>query len=142
MPSKDSVVKTARMNRETWEEIERVMDAEGVTFSGAIKKLVDERVHPKKPEKGREGIPQGNGLDMVEEEYQDLVKMCEVSGIGLGKFMGMVYQLFRDGEIYIDGRIVKAKGKYDIRELEDICHRVNADPQDMINRLTKSLLRG
>lgn len=89
----------------------------------------------------RESVPQ-NPLGMDGEHYGDLMRMCEISGMSVGRFMEYVYRLFSDGKIYIDGFVVKTRGSCDVRELEDICHRVNVDPQDMIDRLVKGLLRG
>ena len=42
MPTKDSMIKTARITQETWRKMEAYMEREDVTFSGAIRKLVDE----------------------------------------------------------------------------------------------------
>ena len=47
MPTKDSMIKTARITQETWRKMEAYMDREDVTFSGAIRKLVEEADIPK-----------------------------------------------------------------------------------------------
>ena len=47
MPTKDSMIKTARINQETWAKMSAYMDREDVTFSGAIRKLVEEADIPK-----------------------------------------------------------------------------------------------
>lgn len=80
--------------------------------------------------------------DLDEKRYKDLERMCQLSGLSIGKFMEYIIGYFNSGRIYIDGIVVKTKGKYDTLELEEVCHRVNADPQEMIDRLTKSLMRG
>lgn len=79
---------------------------------------------------------------MSDATYRDLEDMCMKSGLSVSKFFDRICELFNEGDIYMDGLVVKARGKYDVRELEDVCHRTNADPQDMINKLVKSLLRG
>lgn len=137
MPSKGSITKTIRFNVEDREYIERVMEEEEVTWSGAIHKLIEDRGTPHKEDKG-------NSLkdNMEDTEYKDLENMCQVSRLSIKEFMGRVVELFNLGNIYIDGTEVKTKGEYDTRELEDMCHRINADPQDMIDRLTRSLLKG
>ena len=83
-----------------------------------------------------------NVLGMDEKHLIDLTKMCERVGMSLGRFMEYVYELFSDGKIYIDGTVIKTRGECDLRELEEMCHRFNADPQDMIDKLVKSLTRG
>lgn len=91
-------------------------------------------------ERGK-NVPQ-NLLEIGEEKYSDLENMCRVSGMSVGRFMEYVYRLFSEGKIYIDGYVVKTKGECDVSELEEVCHRINVDPQEMIDKLAKGLLRG
>lgn len=84
-----------------------------------------------------EGVPQ----IMSEDTYRDLEEMCKLSGLTFDKFMDYIRRLFNDGKIYIEGIAVKTKGDYDLEYLVDICHRVNVDPQEMINKLANSLVR-
>lgn len=140
MPSKGSITKTIRLSAEDREYIESLINREECTWSGAIHKIIEgcQGVHPQKQSKPLEGTP----LEMPEKDYKDLESMCRVSGMTIGQFMGYVYGLFNDGKIYIDGTRVKTRGECDLRELEEMCHRFNADPQDMIDKLVKSLTRG
>lgn len=47
MPTKDSLVKTARLRAETWAKLSSFMDKEDLTFSAAVARLVDEMDMPK-----------------------------------------------------------------------------------------------
>ena len=87
-------------------------------------------------------VPQNMIEGMPEKDYKDLESMCKASYMTVGQFMESVYRLFSDGKIYIDGTVIKTRGECDLRALEDMCHRFNADPQDMIDKLVKSLTRG
>lgn len=42
MPTKDSVVKAARLRKETWEKMSRYMERENITFSEAVRRLADQ----------------------------------------------------------------------------------------------------
>lgn len=96
-----------------------------------------------KREKGSNVIQNSEcDLGMDERHLKDLKQMCERVGVSLGEFMERVYELFGDGKIYIDGTVIKTRGECDLRELEEMCHRFNADPQEMIDKLVKSLTRG
>lgn len=84
-----------------------------------------------------EGVPK----IMSEDTYNDIDGMCKASGLTFDKFMDYIRRLFNDGKIYVEGIAVKTKGDYDLEYLVDICHRVNVDPQEMINKLANSLVR-
>jgi len=67
MPTKDSVVRTARHSAETWAKIEEYMKKEDLTYSAAIRKLIEEMDMPKQ-----------------RKEYvntQELVDLCEKRNI-------------------------------------------------------------
>lgn len=67
MPTKDSMVKSSRISQETWAKMQAYMEREDVTFSGAIKKLVEEADLPKQ----RRGFV----------DTQELVDICERKNI-------------------------------------------------------------
>lgn len=145
MPSQGSITKTIRVNAEDRAVIEQMIEDTGCTWSGAIHRLISEGVPQEKEKKAEgctpkqrdEGVPQ----IMSEETYRDLEQMCKLSGLTFDKFMDYIRRLFNDGKIYIEGIAVKTKGDYDLEYLVDICHRVNVDPQEMINKLANSLVR-
>lgn len=125
MPTKDSEVKAARLPRETWEAVQKIMEREGLTFSGTVKWMVENVGHK----------------DIKDETYQGIEQRCRLSGLTIGRFMDYIEEMLEDGRIYIDGLTVKTRGDYDLKELVDMCHRVNVDPQEMINRLAAGLKR-
>ena len=131
MPSRDSITKTIRLSGEDRELIEGMMEKEGITWSGAIHKLIEGR-----------GTPQESQKVMSDDTYRELEDMCFKSGLTTEKFFERVCELFNEGKICVDGIQIKTMGEYDTRKLEEVCHRINADPQEMIDRLTKSLMRG
>lgn len=145
MPSQGSITKTIRLNAEDREIIEQIMEGEGVSWSGAIHKLITESVPRKKEGSSGGCTPKKEEGDvhqiMSEETRADLEQMCRVSGLTLGRFMEYIRVLFNDGKIYVDGLTVKTRGDYDLRYLVDVCHRLNIDPQEMINKLANSLVR-
>lgn len=142
MPSQGSITKTIRLNAEDKEIIERIMEEEGVSWSGAIHKVIAEGVPRRKGVRERECTPEKDVPQIMSEETRaDLEQMCRVSGLTLGRFMEYIRVLFNDGKIYVDGLTVKTRGDYDLRYLVDVCHRLNIDPQEMINKLANSLVR-
>ena len=145
MPSQGSITKTIRINAEDRAVIEQIMEEEGVTWSGAIHHLVAEGVPLKKekkvegctPEEEKRGVPQL----MNENTQRDIEKMCELSEISTGLFFDEVCRLFNEGKIEVEKHGLRSRGEYDLGYLEDVCHRLNVDPQEMINKLANSLVR-
>ena len=89
-------------------------------------------------------VPQNDNATqtiMSEATYRDLSNMCQLSGLTFERFMDRVRELFNDGSIYVDGITIKTKGDYDLSYLVEMCHRVNVDPQEMIDKLANSLVR-
>ena len=142
MPSKGSEVKTARLSRETWASISELMEREEVTFSGAIKWLIENQKGsvPRKTEEKPKGVPQETC--MTEETQRDLESMCKGCGISMTRFMDYISNLFNEGYIYVDGLEIKTRGEIDTRGFMEMCHRMNADPQEMIDKVTRSLQKG
>lgn len=142
MPSQGSITKTIRLNAEDREVIERIMEEEGLSWSGAIHRVITESVPQKKDERARGCTPKKEEGDVMSEETKaEIEQMCRVSGLTLTRFMEYIKELFEEGKIYIEGLTVKTKGDYDLRYLLDVCHRLNVDPQEMINKLANSLVR-
>lgn len=121
MPTKDSEVKTARITRETWEKVSKIMEREGVTFSGAVKWMAN---------------------NIKGEEDRGIEQICKENGISYRRFMEEIEGLYKDGHIYLEGLRVRTKGECNLRELLEICYRLNVDPQEMIDRLARSLQKG
>ena len=47
MPSKDTLVKAARIKTSVWKKMEEYMDREDLTFSAAVARLIEEMDMPK-----------------------------------------------------------------------------------------------
>ena len=88
----------------------------------------------------RNNVIQAKGIN--ESTLREIQDMCYASGIPTEKFFDRICELFKDGMICIEGVQIHTKGKYSTSMLEDVCHRANVDPQEMIDKLTKSLMRG
>lgn len=145
MPSQGSITKTIRLSAEDRAVIERIMEEENVTWSGAIHRLIVGDVSGKERKEAK-GVPQvkedeGVPKIMSEETYKDLENMCRLSGFTLARFMDKVRELFNNGDIYVDGLTIRTRGEYDLSYLIDVCHRANVDPQEMINKLANNLVR-
>lgn len=142
MPSKDSVTKTIRIGKEDLEVVESLMESEGLSWSGAIHQIISERGTPQKTQK--QASAKHNSLEgiMSEETYKDLEDMCRKSGVSLEVFFDRIRELWNEGRIYTEGFLIECRGGYDLKELEETCHRANVNVQDMIDRLSKSMLRG
>ena len=98
MPSQGSITKTIRLNAEDRERIERIMEEDGVSWSGAIHKVIAESVPRKKEGSSRGCTPKKEEGEvhqiMGEEARADLEQMCRVSGLTLGRFMEYIRELF------------------------------------------------
>lgn len=104
------------------------------------KKIEELRLIPETELKRLEETPR-SGF-MSSSTQRELEDMCRISGIETSYFMERVKDLFKDGRIYIEGLRVNCRGEYDLRTLENLCHRGNIDVQDMIDKIVKSMLRG
>lgn len=145
MPSQGSITKTIRLSAEDRAVIERIMEEENVTWSGAIHRLIVGDVSGKERKEAK-GVPQVKEDEdvpklMSEETYKDLSNMCRLGGFTFERFMERIRELFNDGHIYIEGLTLKTRGDYDLSYLIDVCHRANVDPQEMINKLANNLVR-
>ena len=126
---KDKTIKL-RLSEELYERLEK--ESEG-NMSEYVRGILSGK------NKGKDERPKG--VEIPEGTYRNLEEMCMASGLTMGRFMEYVKNLFHEGKIYIDGLTVKTKGEYDLAYLIESCHRVNVDPQEMINKLAASLNR-
>ena len=120
-----------RVSEETKAKVFAERDRLGLTLSEYIRQLLEGSVEGKRDEKIK-----------IEGDGKRFESILTGSGLTTEKFMEYIERYFNEGKIYIDGIHVKTRGEYDTRELEEVCYRLNADPQEMIDRLTKSLMRG
>ena len=83
MPSKDSITKTIRLNASDSVALEHLMEEYGLSWSGAIHKLIDDRGTPQKEEKcigvhpkNVIEIPKGTPLELIEKLKETLKTGC------------------------------------------------------------------
>lgn len=163
MPSAGAITKTIRLSPTDREMVEGLMNSEGLTWSGAIHKLITEGGTPKSGyQKTREnkkpgkGTPYGKDSTSVMAENQgkiyhqdlmdraverDIGEMCKLSGISTHDFYRGICELFTDGQIGIDAGRVRSFGEYDLRDFESVCYRLHQRPKEMLEKLTRSLER-
>lgn len=140
-----------RITDEMYEDLEK-----RGSISSVVREMIEDGLN-NVPHKDRvlnyradEIVPQNSEKEKSESENyvpqkskaeEEIIKMCQVSGISPERFYERVKELFEDGYIYIDGLTIKTKGKYDMSRIEEICHRNNLDVQDVIDKLVSRLTR-
>lgn len=135
-----------RISEDLKGQLESESKEKEISVSEYIRKILEER--GSKNEVCNTGKPASEENSVIQNEIisestlKDLEQMCRLSGFTTVRFFDRIDEMFNDGSIYVDGIQLKTRGKYDTRELENVCHRMNADPQDMISKLVKSLMRG
>lgn len=146
-----------RINEELNEKLKRESAGEGVSVSeycrrvlsgetkcntelGDIETLRSENSVLQKRIKELEGSKPTSDY-VSDETRKDIERMCHLSGASTVYFNDEVCRLFNEGKIEFDCMKLKSKGEYDLSYLLDVCHRINADPQEMINKLANSLVR-
>lgn len=150
MPSIGSITKTIRFSLEDRERIERLIEEEGISWSRAVHKLMNEGTPEKGYQKTRQntksadkGTPQEKPQyrqDLMDRAVEkDIDKMCELSGISTHDFYRGICDMFNDGKIYCEGDKVKSKGEWKLDEFIEVCHEVNVYPQEMIDKIVKGL---
>lgn len=142
MPSVGSITKTIRINAEDKGYMERLMEENGLTWSGVVHYLVATSGTPSKKEDKSKGTPIERQDLMDKAVEKDLVDMCRLSGISTHDFFRGVCELWNDGEIGIDGEKVRSLGHYNIERFVELCHIMNIKPQETIDKITRSMEKG
>ena len=166
MPSKDSITKTIRLNADDIAIVKLLMRTKGLTWSGAIHWLINQRGTPQKEEKVIRGTPQKwvqgplktaeiqelLGVHPTNEKgvhptfisdatREDIEKMCHLSGISTVYFFEEVDRLFNEGKLEVDCMRLKSNGEYDLSTLESVCHLNNVSVEDAIEKTIISMSR-
>ena len=128
-----------RINEGLYGELKRASEKEGISLSGYARNILLDKFCNTKKNSKKSNVIQN---DVGEETYQDLLRMCDLSGFTINRFMDYVTRMFNDGRIYVDGMILRTKGELDTSRLEDVCHRRNLNPQDVIDKMTDRILKG
>lgn len=150
MPSVGAITKTIRLNREDRAIVEELMLGENLSWSGAIHKLINGENKKSivggtpqgkdcKP-RGKEN--QGNRQDLMDRAVErDIGEMCKASGITTHDFYRSVCELFNEGQLGVEGEKVKCVGKYNMGDFENVCYKLHTKPEEMLEKLTRSLER-
>lgn len=130
MPSRDSITKTIRLNKEDREYIEELMRDNGITWNRAVHRAI--RIADSEKECGRQDL-----MDRAVE--RDIIKECKRSGISTHDFFRGIEELWKKGKIEIDGYRVKSVGEWDMKEFEICCWKNKKSPQKVIDMITEKL---
>ncbi len=126
MPTVDSVLKTVRIPREEWEEIERTIEAEGISFCSYVRGLKRPRVE--------------NGMS---EALKDLKSMMKCFHATLDDGIRAFQRGLEDGTLtYRKGRINATSGyenDLDVSGFLEACTVKQKDPQETLDRFTRML---
>lgn len=132
MPTIGSVTKTARITANDWEILKNEMQT---TFSAWVHERLNEKpVFP-------EGTPR-NHLDGVsDDQLADLDGMMKFYGCTLGDAVKALQVGMNDGTLeYRDGSLVGVT-ELDLSNFYDACHEKNVEPQKMIDKAARDILR-
>lgn len=129
MPSIGSITKTVRFYAEDLEKIDGLV-SEGMTFSGAVHKLISEN-------SGKStGVP--TKITDIVEEFDE---MASCSGISLDDLVNGIFTLLEDGTLMIEnGSIVVSSGW--ASEFESACHDLCIPVEKAAEGAIKALKRG
>lgn len=122
-----------RVNEGLYGELKRYSEREEKTLSEYTREILTDKFCGTKPVLQKL---------MSEETQRDIESMCHLSGLSMQKFFDSIDELFNEGYIFVEGLTVKTKGKYDLRRLEDLCHRNNLDVQDVLDKVVNRLIKG
>lgn len=129
MPSIGSITKTVRFYAEDLEQIEGLV-AEGMTFSGAVHRLISEN-------SGKSvGTP-----SKIEEIIAGFDEMASCSGISLDDLVSGLFALLEDGSITIENGVLSAGGPW-ASEFESVCHDLCIPVEKAAEGAIKALKRG
>ncbi len=83
----------------------------------------------------------GFSIDISDETYASLMGMISFYGGSLENLVVMLDEAMVEGTVmYEDGKIVGVP-QIDLENLYEICHEMNIDPQEAIDRLVKEMER-
>lgn len=130
MPTIGSITKTIRINPRDLEVIERIMEEENTSWSGAIHKLIaDEGVHPTKK-------------SLEDETLGEIGSMANFFGMTLGDFLNGVLEGLNEGYLTVNNKRVEGIPNIQIDEFLDVCHERGLEAQKTLDKMTKTLRNG
>lgn len=129
MPSIGSKTKTVRFYAEDLEQIEGLV-AEGMTFSGAVHRLISE--------KSGKSVGTPSKIEGIIGEFDE---MASCSGISLDDLVNGIFTLLEDGTLMIEnGSVVVSFGW--ASEFESVCHDLCIPVEKAAEGAIKALRKG
>lgn len=129
MPSIGSITKTVRFYAEDLEQIEGLV-AEGMTFSGAVHRLISEN--------SGKSVGTPSKIKEIIEEFDEMASCC---GISLDDLVSGLFSLLEDGSITIENGVLSAGGPW-ASEFESVCHDLCIPVEKAAKGAIKALKRG
>lgn len=131
MPSIGSITKTIRINAEDLAVIEELMAREGLSWSGAIHKIISDRA----------GTPIGLPYGIEMEYLDDLATMVGFGCESVGEIIRMVDDGLNDGSLLLANGKIVGTPVINIDGFLEACHDAGADPQKVLDKATKGIGR-
>lgn len=130
MPSIGSITKTVRFYAEDLEQIEGLV-AEGMTFSGAVHRLISEN--------SGKSVGTPSKIEGIIGEFDE---MASCSGISLDDLVSGLFTLLEDGSITIENGVLSAGTSSWAGEFESVCHDLCIPVEKAAEGAIKALKRG
>lgn len=154
MPSIGSITKTIRINSTDLAVLDEIMNDSGASWSGAVHILAEGyRGTPEKHKENRE-IPKNEDSDRVhpnktesvntfddipEEIVKDMKSMIRLWGMSEKKFFTELDEALNDGRVDVEGGKVVGHESLDLTKFYEKCRDMNAKPQDVIDKIVRSM---
>lgn len=134
MPTNGSITKTVRINPSDLAVIEEIMQ-DGISWSGAVHKVISEYQSPKKGEKSV-GTPLP---DVPENVHRDNATMA---AFGLMTYSELIIALnkgLNDGTLKIEDKRIVGQTEIDLSAFYEVCHEKNIKPEEAIKKCVMML---
>lgn len=134
MPTNGSITKTVRINPSDLAVLEEIMQ-DGISWSGAVHKVIGEYQSPKKGEKSV-GTPLP---DVPESVHRDNAAMAKFSLMTYSELIIALNEGLNDGSLAIENGKIVGRGGLDLSEFYDVCHEKNIEPEEAIKKCVMML---
>ena len=136
MPTNGSITKTVRINPSDLAVLEEIMQ-DGLSWSGAVHKVISEYGSPKKGEKSV-GTPLS---DVPESVHRDNAAMALFGQMTYSEMIVLLNTELNDGRLRIESGEIVGQNSLDLNEFYDVCHEKNIRPEDAIKKCIAMLWR-
>lgn len=128
MPSIGSITKTIRIYKNDLRVVEKIMEDEKASWSGAIHLIISGY---------KENLTRQDIMDRAVE--RDIKMECRKKGISTHDLFRGVSELFRKGRIYEEKGRIKLKGELDTERIEENSWKRGINPQELIDQIADKL---